>query len=73
MARVKKGRLINVDNSKREFGSALSYKAIWVEDSNGINERCLLFTDAEIKKAEQRAKKNQEDLTKKGFWSNVLD
>jgi hypothetical protein len=71
--KVVKGRLISVDNTERKFGSAESYIAIQVEDSDGGNERCLLFTDAEIAKAEERAKKNPEDLTEKGFFTNLLD
>jgi hypothetical protein len=71
--KVVKGRLITVDNTDRIFGSADSYIAIQVEDADGGNERCLLFTDAEIAKAEERANKNPEDLTEKGFFTNLLD
>ena len=71
--KVVKGRLITVDNTNRIFGSADSYIAIQVEDADGGNERCLLFTDAEIVKAEERANKNPEDLTEKGFFTNLLD
>jgi hypothetical protein len=73
MARVVKGRLISVENRDRIFGSARYYIAVQVENFDGKNERCLLFTDAEIAKAEKRAKKNPEDLTKKGFFTNLLD
>ena len=71
--KVVKGRLISVDNSDRKFGSAENYIAIQVEDADGGNERCILFTDAEISKAEERAKRNPEDLTEKGFFTNLLD
>lgn len=73
MARVTKGRLIKVDNTDRKFGSALSYIAVQVEDEDGGNERCILFTEDEIQKAHDRAKKNPEDLTKKGFFTNLFD
>jgi hypothetical protein len=73
MAKVVKGRLISVENADRAFGSAPYYIAIQVENADGSSERCLLFTDAEIAKAEERAKKNPEDLTKKGFFTNLLD
>lgn len=73
MAQVRKGRLIGVENHERKFGSATHYIAVQVEDSNGKNERCILFTDAEIAKAEERARRNPEDLTKKGFIVNLLD
>jgi hypothetical protein len=71
--KVVKGRLIEVNNKDRKFGSALSYIAMQVEDSDGTNERCLLFTDAEIAKAEERAKRNPEDLTEKGFFTDLFD
>jgi len=73
MARVVKGRMIPVENTDRKFGSATSYMAIQVEDADGCNERCLLFTDAEIAKAQERANRNPEDLTQKGFITNLLD
>jgi hypothetical protein len=73
MARVKQGRIIQVDNTDRKFGSASSYKAVWVEDSNGKNERCLLFTDLEIEVAQKRANENIEDLTKKSFLTDLVD
>lgn len=71
--KVVKGRLIPVENKNRIFGSAKGYIAVQVEDLNGRNQRCILFTDAEIARAEQRAKKNPEDLTKKGFFTNLFD
>jgi len=71
--RVVKGRLISVENADRSFGAAPYYIAVQVEDFNGKNERCLLFTDAEIAKAERRASKNPEDLTKKGFLTDLFD
>jgi hypothetical protein len=73
MAKVVKGRLIEVDNTDRKFGSATSYIAVQVEDADGSNERCILFTQDEINKAHERAKKNPEDLTEKGFFTNLLD
>jgi hypothetical protein len=73
MARVVKGRLIEVDNTDRKFGSALSYIAVQVEDEDGSNERCILFTQDEINKAQERAKKNPEDLTEKGFFTKLFD
>lgn len=71
--KIRAGRLQMVENKDRKFGSALEYFALWVEDSNGKNERCLLFTEKEIKAAEKRAAKNPEDLTKKGWLTDLLD
>ena len=73
MAKVVKGRLMIVDNKSRKFGSADVYVAIQVEDEEGQNERCILFTVDEIRRAEDRAKKNPEDLTEKGFFTNLFD
>lgn len=73
MPRVKQGRLIEVENKERRFGSANNYVAVWVEDADGKNERCLLLTKAEVRKATERASKNMEDLTKKDFLTNLFD
>lgn len=73
MPRVKRGRLIKVDNTERKFGSAAYYNAVWVEYFDGTNERCLLFTDDEISNAEQRAINNIEDLTEKSLLTDLLD
>jgi hypothetical protein len=72
---VKNGRLIQVYNENRpEFSNAKkTYYAIWVEDANGKNERCLLLTENEIRVAEKRAAKNKEDLTSKNLIINILD
>ena len=73
--KVKAGRLIKVWNTlKPKFSNANSkYFAVWVENANGKSERCLLFTENEIKSAEHRAKQNKEDLTDKSFLSDILD
>lgn len=73
--KIKAGRLVKVWNTeKAKFSNAKPwYTSIWVEDANGKNERCLLFTDKEIANAEHRAKQNKEDLTKKEFFTNLID
>ena len=71
--RVKQGRLIRVENTERTFGSADVYIAVQVEDADGSNERCLLFTEKEIQAAQERADKNKEDLTTKSFITDMLD
>ena len=72
---VRAGRLIRVKNTKKpKFSNAKNqYVSVWVEDSNGKNERCLLFTDRELQLAEKRANKNPEDCTKKGLLQDMLD
>lgn len=74
-AAIKSGRIVEVENTNRpKFSRANKrYFAIWVEDSDGQNERCLLFSKAEILAAEHRAIKNPEDLTKKSWIQNLLD
>ncbi len=73
--KVKAGRLIKVWNTqKRKFSNASpKYVSVWVEDADGSNERCLLFTEKQIESAEKRAKANQEDLTTKSFFTNLVD
>ena len=72
---VKAGRLIPVYNlGRRKFSRERRfYFSVWVEDADGGNERCLLFTDNELKRAEERAKRNPEDLPKKGWLEDLTD
>ena len=43
-AKVRKGNVLMVTNTKRGLTESPKYAAVWVEDSNGSNERCLLLT-----------------------------
>jgi len=72
---VKAGRIIPVYNKDRKkFSNAKRhYNAVWVEDADGGNERCLLFTDSELARAERRARKNPEDLTEKSWFTDIQD
>jgi len=71
--RVKAGRLIRVWNTLKKKNENKGYVSVWVEDADGSNERCLLFTEKEIQRAELRASKNLEDLTNKNFLTNLVD
>lgn len=71
--KIKAGRLIRVWNQKPHPVAKCKYVSVWVEDANGRNERCLLFTEREIRVAEDRANKNREDLTKKKWFTDLLD
>jgi hypothetical protein len=71
--RVKAGRLIKVWNTLKKKNENKGYVSVWVEDADGTNERCLLFTEKEIQRAELRASKNVEDLTDKGFFTDLVD
>jgi hypothetical protein len=73
--KIKAGRLIKVWNTeKKKFSNAApKYVSVWVEDADGTNERCLLFTEQQIAVAEKRAETNKEDLTEKSFFTNLVD
>ena len=67
------GNLVKVKNTKTKAFSheSDSYIAVWIKDCKG--ERCLLFTESELSKAELRALKNTEDLTHRSWISKLLD
>jgi len=69
------GRIIRVTNNKIKSFSheSDSYLAVWVKDGDGLNPRCLLFTDTELVRAEMRAAKNKEDLTERSWISKLID
>jgi hypothetical protein len=69
------GRILRVKNTKTKSFSheSDSYLAVWVKNNDGSSPKCLLFTDGEIAKAEARALKNEEDLTKRSLISKLLD
>lgn len=71
--RVKIGQMVKVENTERpSFSNARRfYNAVWVTDSDGSNERCLLLTDSEMKRIEHRSSQNREDWTKRTFWSKL--
>jgi hypothetical protein len=71
--RVVAGRIIPVYNKFRKATADQVYYAIWVEDADGKNERCLLFTDTMLKAAEELAKKNVEDIPKKSWIADMMD
>ena len=72
MAKVKQGKVIEVENTNRKFGANEKYYAIWTENSKK-KELCLLFTEHQLIKASERALKNPEDIPKKGFFTNLFD
>ena len=69
------GRLLRVKNTKTKSFTheSDSYIAVWVSDWDGKNKRCILFTDAEIARAEGRGQRNPEDLTERSWISKLLD
>jgi|TARA_B100000085_G_C18298383_1_gene413224 hypothetical protein len=72
MAKVKQGKIIEVQNQNRKFGANSKYFAIWTENSKK-EELCLLFTENQLITAKSRAEKNPEDIPKKGFFTDLFD
>jgi hypothetical protein len=70
---VVKGRLIWVENKNPKPGSAKGYWAVWVEDADGSNERCMLLTNHAVKVGDARSTRNVEDLTKRRWWRKIFD
>jgi len=71
--KIKPGRLVRVYNTEKKKNENNGYVSVWVEDANGKNERCLLFTEKEIQRAESRSAKNIEDLSEKNLLTDLLD
>lgn len=61
-----------VENTVPHFAANLNYNFIRVQLEDGT-EIPLLFTDAELKRAKERAEKNPEDLPKTNWIRNLFD
>lgn len=48
MGKARMGSLIVVDNTNPHPNASSSYMAVWVEDEDGGNERCLMFRKREV-------------------------
>jgi hypothetical protein len=68
------GKLIRIKNTKTKSFTHEndSYHAVLVKTSTGA-VRCLMFTDAELNKAEARADKNIEDQPIQSWISKLID
>lgn len=68
------GRLLKVKNQKtRAFSNENdTYRAVLVKTECG-KVKCLMFTDAELVKAESRGEKNVEDQPQQSWISKILD
>lgn len=75
-AQAVKGRLIRVENTQlTSKNEAEIYVAVYVEDANGENTRCIMLTEGELYRAEKRAVKNGEDqpkLKQSSFWTRLF-
>jgi hypothetical protein len=68
------GKTVRVYNKNRTHWKAnKTYIAVIVEEQCGKCQHCLLFTDYELTRAENRAKKNPEDIPQKGFLADLFD
>lgn len=47
------GKLVKLENKNKKSIESEFYYAIWVEDSLGKNERCLLFSQSDMSKIKQ--------------------
>jgi hypothetical protein len=50
---VKLGQMLKVANQEKKFNENELYVSVQVEDENGENERCLLFTEIELSDMEK--------------------
>jgi len=68
------GKLLTVKNTKQKSFSNENdnYKAVLVKTECG-KVKCLMFTDAELIKAEARGEKNIEDQPIQSWISKLLD
>lgn len=46
--KVKNGVVVTVKNKQPKRMAATEYVAVWVEDQNGKNERCIMMTGKEM-------------------------
>jgi hypothetical protein len=73
MATAKRiGDLQQVGNTKKHWAANDKYNFIRVQTEQG-KEITLLFTDAEIQRAQTRASKNPEDLPKVSKFRDLFD
>ena len=47
------GQMVRVANQEKKFNENELYVAVQVEDENGENERCILFTEIELSDMEK--------------------
>ena len=68
------GRLIRVFNTEKPLLSNAKciYTSVWVEDSCGGNERCLLCTAKELEAFRYRSSRNIEDLIYKDGTGSAI-
>lgn len=72
-AAVKQGRLVPMWNQGHEDNVDEWFYALWVEDHDGRNERCIVLTRQMLAKAEKLAGLNKEDLPAKPLIRDLLD
>ena len=70
---VKNGRMFAVQNKNRKFGAVNKYVFVYLEDSQGDNEKPYLFTPNQLRTARKRAEESPEDLAEKGLLADWFD
>lgn len=75
MKKTRLGRLVKIKNLKRNNFSTEKehYVAVLVKNEDGTDAKCLLFTEAELHKAEFRAIRNPEDNIERSYYSLFID
>jgi len=66
------GRLIKVVNQNKKSAAKSWYYNVWVEDASGKRERPIMLTQKELERAEERARKNPEDVPQKNRLWDLL-
>lgn len=79
-AKVKMGRLMEVidKDTRKDEDEVIDYTdrikyVVWVEDSDGKNERPLMLTAEQIKAAEKLAAENPEDIPQRSLLTDIMD
>lgn len=70
--KVRMGRIVTVVNTRRKFGANKKYALVKVQDEQG-REGYLLFTRHQLKVAQDRARKNPEDVMLSARLIDAID
>ena len=65
------GNLKKVENKNKKNGESMGYYSVIMKDDNGFSS--FIFTENEIKSAQDRAKRNPEDGLDRSIVSYLLD
>lgn len=71
--KVRLGRVVRVVNQDPKPNASRWYNSIWVENADKTKVRQIFLTDNELKRAEERARKNPEDQTRRSWWVRFVE